>query len=379
MPPEKRSKTGKAKSGRKADRPKGGRTGVGGRGPKGALLIVWVLAVVLLASLIYLGKETRRLPAPLPTGLPSQKAENSPGPPAPEEAGARQGKDRPSVEGYPESKTDSSSSPKYSAVEPPLRRDVPPTHAAPQIGSPLPNIAPRSAMASIVIDDLGPNLEIAKQFACLPFRVTFSVLPHQAHSREIAELAHLKGLEVILHMPMEPLDRNTNPGKGALLVSMSGDEIRRNISAALDTSPYFDGVNNHMGSRMTRDVEMMKIVLSELKTRDLLFLDSMTTGGSKAWQVARELKMSTLKRDIFLDDNPSAGSIRSQISRLVKIARLKGAVLAIGHPRAATLKSLQDAGGYFRKEGVEIVSARELAARLKAARFTSGSAGKGNE
>jgi polysaccharide deacetylase 2 family uncharacterized protein YibQ len=108
---------------------------------------------------------------------------------------------------------------------------------------------------------------------------------------------------------------------------------------------------------------MMKTVLWELKVRELFFLDSMTTDGSKGWKIARELKMPSLKRDIFLDDNPSAVAVRSQITRLVRIAKVKGTALAIGHPRAATLKSLQDAAGYFREEGIEIVPARDLAGR----------------
>ena len=73
--------------------------------------------------------------------------------------------------------------------------------------------------------------------------------------------------------------------------------------------------------------------------------------------------MAALKRDIFLDDNPSAGAVRAQILRMVKTATVKGTALAIGHPRAATLKSLQDAAGDFRKEGIEIVAAKDLATR----------------
>jgi polysaccharide deacetylase 2 family uncharacterized protein YibQ len=141
---------------------------------------------------------------------------------------------------------------------------------------------------------------------------------------------------------------------------MSGDEIRRNIRAAIDTSPYFDGVNNHMGSRMTPDAQIMKTVLSELKRRDLFFIDSMTTNESKGWKVARELKIPTLKRDIFLDDNPSAEAIRSQVARLVKIAKIRGMALAIGHPHKTTLKSLREAAAHFREEGVEIVAAHDL-------------------
>jgi polysaccharide deacetylase 2 family uncharacterized protein YibQ len=378
LPPEKRNKTGKAKGGRKADPAKSGRAGAKKRPPT-SVLIAWVLALVLLSSLIYLGKEARRLPAPS-ADLPAQKAKNGPGSQASDEAGAKPGKllDRPPAQRHSESRTESSSSPNYNPVEPPPPRDVPlvalaprpapprdvPSAApAPRPAPPSPDISPKAARVSIVIDDLGLDVGIAKKFASLPFPVTFSVLPHQAHSSEIAELAHLKGLEVILHLPMEPLNPKENPGRGALLLSMSGDEIRRNIRAALDTSPYFDGANNHMGSRMTRDAEMMKTVLWELKVRELFFLDSMTTDGSKGWKIARELKMPSLKRDIFLDDNPSAVAVRSQITRLVRIAKVKGTALAIGHPRAATLKSLQDAAGYFREEGIEIVPARDLAGR----------------
>jgi polysaccharide deacetylase 2 family uncharacterized protein YibQ len=230
----------------------------------------------------------------------------------------------------------------------------------PRPSAPSPDISPKHATVAIVIDDFGPDLGIAKRFASLSFPVTMSVLPHQAHSREIAELAHLSSREVILHLPMEPLNPRENPGRGALLLSMSGDEIRRNIKAALDTSPYFDGVNNHMGSRMTRDAQVMKTVLLELRERDLFFLDSMTTSESKGWKEAMELNMPTLKRDIFLDDNPSADAVRFQITRLVKIAKLRGTALAIGHPREATLKSLQEAAGYFRGEGVEVVAVRDL-------------------
>ncbi len=373
LPPEKRTKTGKARGGSKGGPSTSGRSGARKR-PPASLLVAWVLAVILLSSLIYLGKEARRLPE-LPADLSAQKAENSSrsqaapsvNPGGGVSAKPEKGQYRPPAPKPPENKTENPSSPSQNSVESPLRRDVPSLAMAPVPAPrppvPSPDISPKLAKASIVIDDLGPDVGIAKRFASLPFPVTFSVLPHQAHSREIAELAHLKGREVILHLPMEPLGRRENPGLGALLLSMSGDEILRNIRAALDTSPYFDGVNNHMGSRMTRDAGKMQTILAELKGRDLFFLDSMTTDESKGWKVARELKMSTLKRDIFLDDNPSADAIRSQIVRLVKVAKLKGTALAIGHPREATLKSLQKAAGYFREEGIEIVAARDLIER----------------
>ena len=395
MPPQKRNKTAKARGGRKGG--PGGSSALKKR-PSTPLLVAWILAVIFLSSLIYFARESRRLPEPS-SGLPAGKTDSSPKSqtpppvaqapgagsnqektraPAPEQSEKKaesstsrsahtdQEKTRAPAPEQSEKKAESSTSRSAHTDEQPGRRDIPPlamNRPAPRPGAPSPDISPRRSRISIVIDDFGPDVGIAKRFAALPFPVTMSVLPHQAHSTEIAELAHLKGREVILHLPMEPLGAGKNPGRGALLVSMPADEIRRNIRAALDTSPYFDGVNNHMGSRMTQDAQAMKTVLSELKGRDLFFLDSMTTNQSKGWKTAIELNIPTLKRDIFLDDNPSAAAVRSQISRLVKIAKLRGTALAIGHPREATLKSLQEAAGYFREEGVEIVAARDLTNR----------------
>ncbi len=365
MPPQKRNKTAKARGGRKGG---SGGSPAAKKRPSTPLLVAWILAVLFLSSLIYFARESRRLPD-LASDPPVRKTESgskSPARPPVDQAPAassNQVKTREPATEQSEKKAESSSSRSAHSEEPSGRRDLPPlamNSPAPRPGAPSPDISPKHSRVSIVIDDFGPDLGIAKRFASLPFPVTMSVLPHQAHSREIAELAHLNGREVILHLPMEPLGAGKNPGSGALLLSMPADEIRRNIRAALDTSPYFDGVNNHMGSRMTQDAQAMKTVLSELKERDLFFLDSMTTNASKGWKTAMELKMPTLKRDIFLDDNPSADAVRSQITRLVKIAKLRGTALAIGHPREATLKSLQEAAGYFREEGVEIVAARDL-------------------
>lgn len=176
-------------------------------------------------------------------------------------------------------------------------------------------------------------------------------------------MAHRQGREVILHLPMEPLNRRVNPGPGALLVSMSSDQIRLSVTAALDTSPYFDGLNNHMGSRLTQDAKAMGIVLSVLKDRKLFFIDSMTINTSVGWKEARRMMVPTCKRDVFLDDNLLAAAIRSQIAKAVEIAKVRGAALAIGHPREITLRTLQAAASYFRQEGVEMVFAHDLVHR----------------
>ncbi len=232
---------------------------------------------------------------------------------------------------------------------------------APTPPPPQPPTGPMLARVAIVIDDIGRDIQAARKFLSLPFPVTLSILPYLRYSTDIAKLAHSKGKGIMLHLPMEPQGYpKTNPGRGALLFSMSGDAIKSTIAADLSTSSYFQGVNNHMGSRLTEDAASMKVVLSELHRRGLFFLDSYTSPGSKALSVAQELRMPCAKRDVFLDNSLSTGSIHSELERLIRLARVNGTAIAIGHPHDATYRALRDAAPTFAKNGIKIVPVSEL-------------------
>jgi uncharacterized protein len=405
--PAKRSKTGKG--GRKGPpgkaRRKPGRKGGGGgkpiaplKLPSVPLLAVWVVAIIFLTALIYFSRNSGHhlSEVHIPTSKSNHVTDNvpaaEPGPDPqrnePEPLDWPHGKKtesaNPTASVHVENSTPESAPPKLppGPVLPPKpvfsSRDIPADSHSPRQGSlsialnkpsstlpvpapPVPSVKPSVARIAIVIDDFGQDLGIAKKFLLLPFPVAFSILPYQTHSKEIAELVHSHGKEVLLHCPMEPIGYpKVDPGRGALLLSMSEDTIRQNVRTALDSSPYFTGVNNHMGSRMTQNEAAMKAVLGEVNQRGLFFIDSCTTPGSIAYSVARELKIPSRKRDIFLDNNVSSDSIRSQVSRLIRKARIEGTALAIGHPHEATLKALQEASGQFGEQGIEIVRARDL-------------------
>jgi len=214
---------------------------------------------------------------------------------------------------------------------------------------------------AIVIDDFGQDLEMAKRFLAIPLAITFSILPFQAHSAEIASLANSRGHEVILHLPMEPREYpRINPGSGALLVSMSPDKIQQAVQAALDACPNISGVNNHMGSRFTENAASMRIVLAELQRRGLYFIDSFTTDKSVGYSLAKELNLPAARRDIFLDHAPTEGFVRSQIAQLIHKAKLQGSAVAIGHPYKSTYKILSEEAGRFRKERIEVVYSGKL-------------------
>ena len=330
--------------------------------PPFPLFAAWICAVSLLAAIIYFSGTTRGPAGPAPAAPPTAEGKLATATrPEPHDR-----KEHPGRTQLPPGPT-IPPKPVFSS------RDLPPdTGASPEVLAlnrpapavktpPPPPHAPVNAQVAIVIDDFGPDLKVAERFISLPFPVTLSILPHQPHGAEIAQLAHSQGREVILHLPMEPQGYpKTDPGRGAILLSMNDEAIRSAITGDLATSPHFRGVNNHMGSRFTENAAAMKTVIDELNRRGLFFLDSWTSSKSKAWSTAREMKVPTLKRDIFLDHNRSPEAIRSQVSRLIRTARAEGSGLAIGHPYEATLKALREASGQFEKNGIQVVPASTL-------------------
>lgn len=226
---------------------------------------------------------------------------------------------------------------------------------------PLPFTQPPLARVAIVIDDFGVDMEMARRFLNLPLAITFSIIPYQSHSQDIAQLAHSRHREIMLHMPMEPLEYpKINPGKGALLVSMAPDTIQKTFQAALNASPNILGMNNHMGSRFTQNASSMKIVLSELHQRGFYFLDSGTSPRSVGASIAGELQVPCGRRDIFLDHKPSEAVTRSQIEQLIKKAKIQGTAIAIGHPHESTLRAIQRQLERLRKEKIAVVPLREI-------------------
>lgn len=216
-------------------------------------------------------------------------------------------------------------------------------------------------MIALVLDDNGYNLEQSRAFIALPFPFTLSVLPSLKYSRQVAREALSKGKEVILHCPMESYEGNRWLGPGAILVSMSDDEIKKQVEADLYDVPGATGVNNHMGTKATEDERVMKAFLSYLKERGLYFLDSKVTAGSKASQIGQELGVIVLENDLSLDHDPDPRVIRENMKRLGEIAQKKGVAIGIAHVYTKNLLPLfKELGDYWKEQGFRLVPLSEI-------------------
>ncbi len=254
-------------------------------------------------------------------------------------------------------------SPPPTSTTPPPAPTVTTTPPAPAVTTPEP-AASDGPRVAIVIDDLGASLRAAKSLLAIPQPLTFAVLPKLTHSREIAEAAAAAGHDVLLHLPMEPLDYPAkNPGPGALLRSMTPEAMSEVLKDNLASVPHAVGVNNHMGSRLTQDEETMRLVLTTLNERRLFFLDSYTTPRSVVSQVARELDMPTASRHVFLDHEPGDPDyVAAQMERLAAVAQKYGAAIGIGHPHPSTIAALKEHLPKLSEAGITVVPLSTLIA-----------------
>ena len=212
----------------------------------------------------------------------------------------------------------------------------------------------------IIIDDIGNNYQLGKRIVDLPAPMTLAFLPHTPFAAKLAEQSYLSGKDNILHAPMEntvaaPL------GPGALTQDMNEQAFVSSLNASIAAIPHVQGINNHMGSALTKLAEPMGWVMNTLKQRQLYFIDSLTTSQSVGYKLARQHAIPVLKRDVFLDNDISKEALREQWQKALRLAEKRGHAVVIGHPYKETSAFLQQAISEL--ENVELISAADFLLR----------------
>lgn len=215
------------------------------------------------------------------------------------------------------------------------------------------------SVLAIIIDDLGNDYERDLRSVLLPGPVAYALLPHTPHAARLAEAAYRAGKEVILHQPMEALDRRY-PGPGALYADTPETDFGGILRDNLASLPHATGVSNHMGSLLTRQPRQMEWLMRALSGGRLFFVDSRTAAGTLAHQIADSYRVPGVERDVFLDNVRDEAAITRQFQAAVAHALRFGSALAIGHPHAETIRVLEERIPALREQGITLVGVEEL-------------------
>ena len=107
----------------------------------------------------------------------------------------------------------------------------------------------------------------------------------------------------------------------------------------------------------------MTALLKEAKDRNMYFLDSLTTAKSVGEEVAKEVGVPYIKRDVFLDSTQDIKQWKKYL-RAAEIAKQKGTAVAIGHVGAeggiVTATALNNLYKQLENEGIKFVTLEEI-------------------
>lgn len=242
-------------------------------------------------------------------------------------------------------------------VEPPAPGQAPPPEPA---AHPVARDEGKNPRMVVVIDDIGDHPVMAQHLTELSFPVTLAILPNRPRTRSVEAMAVARGVELLLHQPMQPgTYPRVNPGPGALFTDMEPERVKEILADNLSQVPHVKGINNHMGSAFTSDPAGMDAVMAVLKQKGLFFLDSVTSATSAGPDAARKHGVPFYRRAVFLDNVRNVRTILGQLKTAERNALKNGRAIAIGHPYAETLEALK-LWAKERDSRVDVVTLTEL-------------------
>jgi len=195
---------------------------------------------------------------------------------------------------------------------------------------------------SVVLTDLGLDKESTEAAIRLPGVVTLAFAPYAQGLEDWIEMAREAGHEVMITLPMEPIDYpRSDPGPYALLTTLAPDENLRRLEWVLSRATGYVGVTNFQGSKFASDMRSLRPIMAELKRRGLLFLDAHASVVSVAPQLIRSTGIAGETADKSIDVEASESSIRRSLEDLVELSRRNGSAIAVGQPYPVTLRTVR--------------------------------------
>ena len=203
----------------------------------------------------------------------------------------------------------------------------------------------------------------------LPGGVTLAFAPYGRTLQDYVNQARAAGHEVLLQVPMEPMDYPTNdPGPHTLLTSLTINRNLKRLDWLLGRFTGYVGVINFMGGRFTSAQSHLAPILEAIRGRGLMFLDSRTASSSVAVDIAGKIGLYIAAADRVVDATPSRDAIDARLLELESLASASGGAVGIGFPYPVTIERLAQWTRAMGDRGYELVPISALTSHGKAIR-----------
>jgi uncharacterized protein len=216
----------------------------------------------------------------------------------------------------------------------------------------------RKPRVAIVIDELGDDLLLAREFAALEAQLTFGVWPFRAFSDSIAERLSLAHREVLIHLPMEGAAGENSGTEADLKVALQRDDVLANIDRSLAALPHAVGACAPPQSRFSADQQHMQWTFERLAEQRLFFLDVAPV--KKLCAQARESGVRCVENSDTIDKEATTQTIEAALEKMIELAKVRGDQVAVAPAQANTLDALNAVLPRFSEQQVDIVPLSQL-------------------
>jgi len=243
-----------------------------------------------------------------------------------------------------------------------------PTHeidlVSPMHTSAAATAAAASGRLSIVLFGLGDDARRVVDVMRRPLPFAVAIPAGQPWSAAAFHAARERQREVVLHLPLEPLNYpQVDPGPGAILVTMGRSKIESTVRHDLDEAGGgVAAVANLMGSLATQDQTVMTAVYDVLRERRAPFLHMTPAAGSVCRSLASQMGVVYQEPDVVLDaETLHAGkALDARWKDLLDRTRRHGQAIVMLRATDAALAWLPGALSPKRLGSVEIVPLTSL-------------------
>jgi polysaccharide deacetylase 2 family uncharacterized protein YibQ len=200
----------------------------------------------------------------------------------------------------------------------------------------------------------------------LPPEVTLSFSPYAEHLGDWLQAARAAGHEVLLDLPLEPLNfPQHDPGPYTLLSTLSAVDNSARLEWVLSRGAGYVGVVGEFGSRFATSAKYLLPMFEVLKKRGVMFVDAKASADTVAGRVARDMGVPRAIQDRVIDIDGGRTAVDAKLAEIERLARGSGQALAFASPYPITIDRLLVWLPAMQQKGVALAPVSAIANRQK--------------
>ncbi len=189
----------------------------------------------------------------------------------------------------------------------------------------------------------------------LPPSVTLAFAPYGNSLKRWMQDSRKKGHELLLQIPMEPIDYpQNNPGPHTLKANANLQENIANLHWSMSRISNYVGVMNYLGNNLLTQPASLAPIFAEFSKRGLLFFEDGTVKNSVGAGVAIKELLPYAKGHILLDNVRSRAAIGEKLIKLAEQAKRTGLAIGVGNAFPDTIDLVAQFAQQAKQNGIEI-------------------------